>query len=500
MERVYGYQCTSNIRATLPTIDTRHASGGKDTFVHRILKITGYFEDLPEIGVFRQSPENELKSLELRHLTPVVEMSDIMYQQIMQIATELSNAIKKNYEYKMYTEQRVLESKSGLDRKRYQRAFINLKNGFPLNDKVNGFIKMEKFTEDKLLTKPPRMIQFRSYEFLGMLTRILKPIDKMLLKCESNFNGQSVGSLFGKGESQSAIAAKMRKHWDDFSEPVALCVDATHFDNHVTKKWLQVEHSIYGDVICDKHKTRILKKQLKGRGVTQFGIKYELDGTRCSGEYNTGMGNSLISVTMITHVLRRMGIRKFRIIVNGDDSVIFIESRDLLVFKLLFKGYFSDLCMDMKLDRICYIFEQIEFCQCQPVYIGGEWRLIRNPKRLISRSTVMINDFSKSVERYYASLSLCELALNVGCPMLQSFALKLLSMSNGARPLAKAKVYKAKYEPDIELKSVSESSRESFYRAFGIDPIVQKLFEDSMGPSSDTTLKQITKYKHYHRY
>jgi hypothetical protein len=73
-------------------------------------------------------------------------------------------------------------------------------------------------------------------------------------------------------------------------------------------------------------------------------------------------------------------------------------------------------------------------------------------------------------------------------------------MSNGARPLAKAKVYKAKYEPDIELKSVSESSRESFYRAFGIDPIVQKLFEDSMGPSSDTTLKQITKYKHYHRY
>jgi hypothetical protein len=152
------------------------------------------------------------------------------------------------------------------------------------------------------------------------------------------------------------------------------------------------------------------------------------------------------------------------------------------------------------LDKISYVFEDIEFCQCQPVWRGDRWVMIRKPERLMARSALMVEDFSKSLDRYLSSVALCELANNVGIPILQSFSLHLLQLSGCARPLANCKDYKSKFEPSIELKSISNETRESFYRAFGIDIPTQVAMEESLGQSISSDINQfLQKYKNFHQ-
>jgi hypothetical protein len=481
------------------TISTRMATGSKPTRVYKILDIHCPLT-LPEQGVFQQCPENELKSLELRHLVPVPDLLPIHEQRLKQLAAEFAAVVMQDYEYCKLTELQVLNGKVGPDRKRYARAFSNIRRGWPLNPELSAFLKMEKFADEKLRTKPPRMIQYPSYEYMAEMTRMLKPIDKRMLSCPNLFRGQVVETMMGTGVSQEVIAERMWNHWSSFKDPVAIGLDAVHFDAHVVPGTLRVEFTFDKIIIGQKANHTLLDKQLSSHGKTQFGIRYKVKGKRASGQYNTGMGNTTISILFLVDVMERCGITNYKIIVNGDDSVLFVESVDVPVILLNYRLYFGDLSMDMKLDKISYVFEDIEFCQCQPVWRGDRWVMIRKPERLMARSALMVEDFSKSLDRYLSSVALCELANNVGIPILQSFSLHLLQLSGCARPLANCKDYKSKFEPSIELKSISNETRESFYRAFGIDIPTQVAMEESLGQSISSDINQfLQKYKNFHQ-
>jgi hypothetical protein len=226
-------------------------------------------------------------------------------------------------------------------------------------------------------------------------------------------------------------------------------------------------------------------------------VKYDLNGERCSGEYNTSLGNSNTNIGMIKGVMRKSGITNYRLIVNGDDSVIFIDKKDLPLFNV---NHFTCFGMDPKLDKIAYTFEEIEFCQCCPIKINGEYTLIRDPVKTMGKSTLMLSDYEKSVNRYIASIGLCELALNRGVPMLQAFALKLLEFSKGARPLDRAKSYRSTFEPALTVEPISYESRLSFESAFSIPVMEQIEFEDDLGLSNiHSILQQIHRFKNFHK-
>lgn len=478
--------------------DLSRASGRKDTLAYKILDIKSNL-DIPEYGVFNQTMINEIDSLENRHIGLNRRITGNDMAKLQQQYDKLG-AVLRDFDYKPLTIKQLLSDKRGPLRRRYLNAYLNLKKGFKPRSDVQGFIKLERFTKEKLDTKPARMIQHRSYEYLYILNKYLKPIDKYWMTCKDVIDGQEVWSYFGKGKSGTEICNQMYDLWCEFKTPVGACVDQSHFDGHYNEDLHRAEHSMYYQIPEVKQNcSGLLKKQVtQCKGTTQCGVRYKINGERCSGEYNTSMGNSGTNISIIKQVMEDCKIVNYRIIVNGDDSVIFMEQDDLVQFNI---DNFKKYGMDPKLDKVAREFEEIEFCQCSPVKIGDGWKLVRDPLKTIGKSQLMLSNYSRSVQRYVASIGLCELALSSGVPMMQAFALKLIALSNGARPLDQAKIYRSKFEPSLTLQPVEYHSRLSFERAFNISVSEQLQFEKDMGASINLEFldKYILKHKNYHQ-
>lgn len=153
---------------------------------------------------------------------------------------------------------------------------------------------------------------------------------------------------------------------------------------------------------------------------------------------------------------------------DGDDSVLIIERSDLRVLDLAF---IKQCGMRAKVEY-ADTFEQIEFCQTRPVFDGVAWRMVRNPRRVLSRTPwVVKRNHLAVVGRYLKSLGMCELALSVGMPVTQSLALKLIKRGSGAYMVtelhhsAMREYVQPKY---AKARHVSLECRESYERAWGI--------------------------------
>jgi hypothetical protein len=478
-------------------LDVSRVTGYKATRAYKILDIKTTFA-IPNYGIFAQSALNEIDALKNRHIgfNRVITPNDLA---ALALEFDKFKVVVKKMDYTPLTLKQMLSDKRGPLKMRYMNAYNNLKHGMKPRSDVQSFIKMERFTEEKLETKPPRLIQHRSYEYLYILNKYLKPIDKFLCNSDEVIDNQKIWTMYGKGKSSHEICIQLYDLWCEFENPVALCVDQAVFDAHYNEQLHRLEHSIWNEIPAVKQNiSNLLSKQYKKKckATTQFGVRYKLNGERCSGEYNTSMGNSNSNICMIKRVMADSGIANYKLIVNGDDSVIIIENVDLPLFNV---NHFTRYGMDPKLDKVAYTFEEIEFCQCSPVKVGGKWNLIRDPSKTMGKAALMLSDYRNSVDRYLTSIGLCELALNRGTPILQQFALKLIELGRGARPLDRAKSYRSKFEPSLTVEPVSYETRLSFELAFGICVADQICFEKDLGLSNRTNLNRIIyKYSNYH--
>lgn len=76
----------------------------------------------------------------------------------------------------------------------------------------------------------------------------------------------------------------------------------------------------------------LLNFQLKNKGTARFGseglqIRYDVKGTRASGDMNTSSGNCMIMVSLVYSYMSTLGIN-WRLANNGDDCVLMIERKD----------------------------------------------------------------------------------------------------------------------------------------------------------------------------
>ncbi len=481
--------------------DMSRVSSSKSTRAFKILDLKTHNLEVPEYGIFNQSINNEVDSLNNRHLLQNRVIAGNHYGRLQQQYDKFKRVVS-SAPYSPLTLKQMLDDKRGALKKRYLNAHNNLQKGREPDPQVKAFIKTERFTLEKLETKPPRMIQHRSYEYLFLLNKYLKPLDKLLCTSTELIGPQTCASIFAKGKPANEIASQIKEHWDQFLCPVAICVDQKHFDAHYCKQLHYLEHGVWLSNRRVKRIKHLLNKQHhRIKGTTQLGIRYYLNGERCSGEYNTSCGNSLTEAALIMQVMQDCGITNFRLVVNGDDSIIFIEEQDLHKFN---HNHFYNYGMDAKVDKICRKFEEIEFCQCSPVWNGVEYIMVRDPGKTIGKASLMLSDYQKSVDRYIASVGLCELALNRGIPMLQDFALHMIYLSNGARPLDRVQSYKSKFEPELTVLPITEESRVSFQEAFGVPISAQIEFETSLKEAREEKASSVnmqtylTKYKNYH--
>lgn len=343
------------------------------------------------------------------------------------------------------------------------------------------FVKMEKVNP----TKAPRCIQPRSPIYNLALGVYLKPIEHKVYKKIQVLFSSDVPVVF-KGLNVGGMGAAMRCKWESFRKPVAIGLDATKFDMHVSVGMLKWEHSVYNHMFGnDSELAKLLGWQLNnvGRGFAHNGtLSYKVTGRRFSGDMNTALGNCLIMCAMIYCWAKTKGV-KIQLANNGDDAVVFMEHEDMPLFSAGLHDWFLTLGFRMVVEKPVHTFEEIEFCQMHPVYDGSSYRMVRNFSSSREKDSICLLRLTKETDYYkwLGAVGECGLALTSGIPVLQSFygsycRKGIRSRMNDAVSMQSGMLFMSR-GMEAKWEAVKEESRYSFFLAFGITPDEQRALE-----------------------
>jgi hypothetical protein len=385
--------------------------------------------------------------------------------------------------------QSFVDSYSGRKKMVYQRALQDLRMGRSTVEedaKLNIFVKYEKTDRTSKSDPVPRIISPRDPKFNIRLGRYLKPLEHKLFG--------SINKMFGhttvmKGFNAIDSARILHEKWQKYRNPVAIGLDASRFDQHVSQDALIWEHGIYSKCYREKkHKARLgklLRMQLVNRcvGYVPDGeVRYTVEGTRMSGDMNTSLGNCLLMCSMIrAYALNRKV--ECSLANNGDDCVVFLEREDLSKFMKGLSKWFLEMGFNMAIEEPVFVFEHLEFCQTKPVFDGNGWIMCRNPHTAITKDSVMLTQFDGPglFRGWLDSVGTGGLALTGGLPVFQDLY-SLYVRSGKRRPipvdLLPWRFRTWKEGVNREYGDVHPACRASFYEAFGITPDEQACLEN----------------------
>ncbi len=378
----------------------------------------------------------------------------------------------------------VVATYKGRKRSIYSNALLKLQlYGLKPSDAHSmSFVKVEKCK----LTGAPRCIQPRKPAYNLSLGQYIKPLEHRIYRWIAKVFGD--GPTVMKGYDVCKVARIMRGKWDSFYHPVALGLDATKFDMHVSAAMLRWEHSVYKDVFRNpKDLAYMLRMQVDnfGRGYTPDGkLKYRVTGKRFSGDMNTALGNCLIMCAMIWELARSKGIH-VKLVNNGDDCVVFMEQEDLEAFMQGLPEYFLGLGFRMTIEEPVFEFQRIEFCQSRPIRGAHGWTMVRNIRRSLEKDTMCCLDISKekACRKWLSAVGECGLALCSGVPIMQSFyGAYLRNGGSGYEAMAASQqmasgMRYSRGQLVSKASDISSQARYDVYRAWGITPDEQMCLE-----------------------
>lgn len=384
------------------------------------------------------------------------------------------------------TNEQFVGAYKGRRRTVYEEALKSLTSTPPkLSDSyINFFVKCEKINFTKKLDPAPRGISPRNPRYHVMLGPYVKRIEKKIYDI--------IGQIFGavtvfKGLNAVQRAKELRSHWESFDDPVAIGLDASRFDQHVSIQALKYEHQFYKMFYPNNRQfTHLLSRQCKNKlyaNCPDGRAKLTLIGGRMSGDMNTALGNCLLMSCMVySYLLPRVGKGKFRLANDGDDCVVIIERADMHKIQDL-QSWFLTLGFDMKMEDPVYVFEQIEFCQSQPIWTPDGWLMVRKVSESIPKDSLAIKplDNRKVFLRWMSAVGEGGLALTGGIPVLQDLYSCYIRSSCGAKPLddptMETGLRLLGRGMDLKYKEVHPLTRVSFWKAFGMSVTKQLCYE-----------------------
>nr|WGH51323.1 MAG: P1-RdRp fusion protein [Barley yellow dwarf virus MAV] len=383
-----------------------------------------------------------------------------------------------------YPAQLLANSYSAGKRAMYHKAIASLKTT-PYQQKdanVQAFLKKEKHWMTKDIA--PRLICPRSKRYNIILGTRLKFNEKKIMHAiDSVFGSPTVLSGYDNFKQGRIIAKK----WQKFACPVAIGVDASRFDQHVSEQALKWEHGIYNGIFGDSELALALEHQITNNikmFVEDKMLRFKVRGHRMSGDINTSMGNKLIMCGMMHAYFKKLGVEA-ELCNNGDDCVIITDRANEKLFDGMY-DHFLQYGFNMVTEKPVYELEQLEFCQSKPVSINGRYRMVRRPDSIGKDSTTLLSMLNQSdVKSYMSAVAQCGLVLNAGVPILESFY-KCLYRSSGYKKVSEEFIKNViSYGTDERLQGrrtfedtpITNHSRMSYWESFGVDPKIQQIVE-----------------------
>lgn len=406
-----------------------------------------------------------------------------------------------------WTEEKVVESYSGRLAIRYEQARISLVEDGTLSsaDKtLKSFVKAEKFNP-LLKASKPRLINARSPRFNLRLATWLKPLEHCFWRAlKSRCRGVRKTRVVGKGLNGKRRAKLIADKMEAVGHGCTVFeVDGIAFEAHVTLDEIQFEHGVYLAAYSDDPElAATLKCQQKLKGVTSCGIKYERPGCRASGDFNTGLGNTLVmlgSVFAAMDLLKDRGFSaKWDVLADGDNCLVFVERRGADELYREFAPAVSAVSgQELTVEKPVQLLEEVVFGQSHPVFNGREYVMVRDVFKTLSYAFSgyrHYRDYARHGVRVLKAIAECETALAIGVPVLQAYfsgALRKLQhvpdLTDPTQFLEARHIeaYRSLGGTDIhkvleQVRPISDDARISFSKAFGIDVGAQLELEESL--------------------
>jgi len=330
--------------------------------------------------------------------------------------------LKRTVRTTPYTYQETVGTYTGRRHTIYANAYKQLTQlGLSRRDACSiAFVKMELVNPEKA----PRCIQPRSPVYNLSLGRYIKAAEHKIYDGIRRVYGD--GPTVMKGFNVSQIGEIARGKWRSFRKPVAVGLDATKFDMHVSPAALAWEHSIYLDMYSqDKKLAGLLAWQMANRGAGYCAdgkLKYSVTGKRFSGDMNTGLGNCILMSAMVHAYAESRGVG-VKLMNNGDDCVVMMEDEDLDRFNLGLDEWFLDMGFRMVAEEPVYELHKIEFCRMHPIELGEECRMVRNITVSLRKDSMSVHNLSNAAtrEKWCTAVGTGGLNLTGGVPVVQNF-------------------------------------------------------------------------------
>lgn len=365
-------------------------------------------------------------------------------------------------------------------RELYERAVLSLSlEAISKRDAVvNTFVKAEKVNLSAKPDPAPRVIQPRSPRYNVCVGRYLKPFEKNLFAGIRRTVGYPVVC---KGMNAAVTADQLRSLWDYYGNPVAVGLDASRFDQHVSFDALKYEHGFYNGIFHSAELAELLEWQRSNEGlgfVDGHKLKYKVNGCRMSGDINTSMGNCVIMCSIVLAYFTYCGLDA-KLANNGDDCVVVCERKDLRKLDGIGQ-WFKEFGFKLTIEAPVYDFEQIEFCQCHPVWTEAGWRMVRNPYTATSKDMVSLLSWENEgeFEAWRGAIGACGISLTAGVPYWEAFYNRLGGVRRGWSDSRVQKSGLGYLSRGMDAQcDISERSRYSFWLAFGMLPDEQIALE-----------------------
>jgi hypothetical protein len=366
---------------------------------------------------------------------------------------------------------------------------------------LKPFVKFEKLNFDKKPDPAPRVIQPRTPVYnVALGTFIRATAAKMCHAIDSLFNDHPVVM---KGKTPAEVGNLIWEKWNAQPDVVGVLLDASRFDQHVSKEALAFEHKCWrapfrgsGD---EPELKWLLKQQLSNKAKTRVEghvVEYQTDGTRASGDMNTGEGNCILMCTMIHRYCVELGLGWFDLANNGDDCVLFLRRSDLKTVLSTFQGWFLDLGFEMELetteqclDGVARVMEHIRFCQASPVRCADGWVMVREPLVGCAKDAMCLGtDDDLSHRHWVHAVGLCGLSLYADIPIYRGTYSRMVEVGlpsnvKNSRLMGDMGLMRAGLKPRFKdglSVSITDETRVSFAIAFGIVPSRQLEIEGEL--------------------
>lgn len=369
-------------------------------------------------------------------------------------------------EYETFMDERKY---SGAKRARYEKAHEDfLQKGMRFKDSyISAFLKDENQCPNE---KQARVVQSRGYVFALRFGMHLHAIEKQLYRIKGWSKNVKPTYTFGKGHCPLKRAKVIGQKWSHFAAPECTMFDLTAFDSTLKKGLLKAIHELYRHCSNDAEFEELMRMQLTTRGyIGDFMYKVGVGG-RCSGDFDTSLGNAYVMATALSMYATQSKIHKWDMYCDGDDTLFFTEKGSLNHTGIT--DFYKGLGMILRVEGVAHCLEDIKWCQNTPVFVRGTYRMIPDPRKKISH--LLSNP--KMSAGHLATLAQAETALSNGVPILGAFAQVLARSSQGADPTPLDNGLAYTYARDLssykqcprrDPVQIDHATRVSFAKAYG---------------------------------